>query len=217
MLRQKISSLSLTEEECYLILIASLTSSGQERNLKDVIKSALKSSVRLPLIQESILQTYLFNGYPRTINAFTVLKESCFELNVDYYLPTSVDEKDASFYLTEGLKLFEVIYRELADKVINHIQSCSEELMTWILLEAYGKVLSRKMLSTRVRELLIVGMLFSMKSYRQLMPHARGVLLCGGSKDDVYECFSLLELYFDKNDINVAKQEFEKFLLSHPV
>jgi alkylhydroperoxidase/carboxymuconolactone decarboxylase family protein YurZ len=69
----------------------------------------------------------------------------------------------------------------------------------WLVLEGYGKVLSRKGLSMMERELCIVAVLTVLKFDDQLYSHINGAYRAKTSIDEIYSVIRSLSLIGNKN------------------
>ncbi len=125
--------------------------------------------------REAVLQTHLFAGFPRLVQAYGVLAEEGGLGDLDE------GEVEAA-YSTEtnqrGAQLFECIYGEAAEPVRDMLTTGHEDFATMIAQHAYGRVLSRPGLDAGTRELLAVCALAALGQERQLASHARGALRC---------------------------------------
>ncbi len=77
------------------------------------------------------------------------------------------------------------VYGYKFQKLINNISDFSPELAEWLVLEGYGKVLGRKGLSFKERELCIVSVLSAMKFEEQLYSHINGAIKSKASIRDI--------------------------------
>jgi alkylhydroperoxidase/carboxymuconolactone decarboxylase family protein YurZ len=76
--------------------------------------------------------------------------------------------------------------------LMEHMRQLHPDLADWIILEGYGKVLSRPFLSPRVRELLIVAMTAVLQVERQFQSHVRGSIHAGSTPDELRSVLSQL-------------------------
>lgn len=130
--------------------------------------------------RETVLQTHIFAGFPRTVEAYGVLA-SAGGLGV-----LEPDERDgASDFGERGARLFERIYAERATEVRATLASGHPDFAEWIERHAYGRVLARPGLSPAQRELLAVVALAALGQDRQLASHARGAVRCGATAAEV--------------------------------
>ena len=67
-----------------------------------------------------------------------------------------------------------MIYGNKFDKLISNIKTFSPEMAEWLIVEGYGKVLGRKGLTLKEREVCIVSILSALKYKDQLYSHING-------------------------------------------
>jgi alkylhydroperoxidase/carboxymuconolactone decarboxylase family protein YurZ len=84
--------------------------------------------------------------------------------------------------LTRGRALCRRIYGAHYRPMIDRMAKMHPDLARWILREGYGKVLSRRPLPARVREMLTVAILTSQGIEMQLYFHLRGALRLGATR-----------------------------------
>ncbi|MFC2150281.1 carboxymuconolactone decarboxylase family protein [Calditrichota bacterium] len=88
-----------------------------------------------------------------------------------------------SLWRSRGVPLYRQIYGDQADKLQARVQAFAPELADAMLVEGYGKVLSRDALDIATRELCIVTMLAVKDKPRQLLSHALGALRVGATSE----------------------------------
>ena len=132
------------------------------------------------LWSEALLQVHLFAGFPRTIEAFEVVRRASGLRRFEAGAPRrSTELQDA------GDALFERIYAASADSVRGRLAEHHPDMARWIREHVYGRVLSRPGLAARMRELLAVAALAVTGPDRQLASHARGAVRCGATPEEV--------------------------------
>lgn len=141
--------------------------------------------------REAVLQTHLFGGFPRLVEAYEVL-ERAGGLGVPD--PTELEENTSPTrdLTREGADLFDAIYTDQAQSVRERLASFHPDFATWIARHAYGRVLSRPGLPASVRELCAVGALLVTGQDRQLASHARGAVRLGAEPAQVVAVLELL-------------------------
>ena len=137
--------------------------------LRIFLIEAKKRNINKILIYESLLQNYLFTGYPSALIALKILKEIYPGDN-----SAETEDWDLNKYRKRGVKNCKKIYGRKYSKLISNIKSFSPELSNWLVLEGYGKVLGRKNLSLKQRELNIIAVLAVQKFDEQLYSHING-------------------------------------------
>ena len=151
----------------------------------NAFRMARRSGVPLRALREALLQTFLFAGYPRTINALDALEEALGPLRSELpeMLPSGPARRNR--LRRRGLALFQRVYGDDAGRVLARIGRQHLEFRDWIVVDAYGKVLGRPGLTDAERECISVGLLATLDLPRQLVPHVRGALRCGAVVEEV--------------------------------
>jgi alkylhydroperoxidase/carboxymuconolactone decarboxylase family protein YurZ len=130
--------------------------------------------------REALLQTHLFAGFPRTVEAARVLQEAggLGTPEPDEFAHEPADSR-------AGAALFETIYADRSGAVRNGLAAQHPLLARWIAEHAYGRVLARDGLAPRERELCAVAALATGGLERQLASHARGAVRLGAAPAEV--------------------------------
>jgi len=132
---------------------------------------------------EAILQTHLFAGYPRTLNALAVVDRlGC---SIDRTAPEPQGDWRAL-----GEQLCQQIYGSAYSKLRTRVGSLHSCVDTWMLETGYGRVLSRPGLTPRQRELCVVAVLSGQNVAPQLHSHLRGAMHVGATPR---ECAAVIE------------------------
>jgi len=164
-----------------LCFVSLLTAQGQKNFLKAFIGAALEAGCTTREIYEVILQNYLFAGYPAAIEGFRVFQEVVREK------PRPHSFGDAQQWKSQGLTLCRQVYGEEFEGLMKHMRGLSPELAEWMVVEGYGKVLSRPGLGVKERELCAIATLLVCGWERQLRSHIRGALNVGATVAEVEE------------------------------
>lgn len=133
---------------------------------------------------EVILQTHLFAGYPRTINALA----AAHEVGVAVELPA--ERRDPDAWVRHGTALCQAIYRDAYVPLRSRIEALHPALDRWMVEIGYGRVLSRQGLTPRQRELCVLAVLACQDVAPQLRSHLRGALHVGA---EPAECRAVLD------------------------
>ncbi|MEO6696020.1 MAG: carboxymuconolactone decarboxylase family protein [Ignavibacteria bacterium] len=170
---------NLTAEIVELSLLASVISKDDfsliEKNLKK-----LKSSETRPLkIYETILQCYLFCGFPVIIETLKIFRRFFPEFKIKKSI------YNHGLYKKTGERNCKLIYKNNYKKLIENINYYSPDLKEWMIIEGYGKVLGRPGLSILEREFVNVAILATRFFENQLNSHLRGCLNLGATKNDL--------------------------------
>ncbi len=165
----KINKINKLQTYELLPLICSSAALRMDELLRIFLIEAKKRNINKILIYESLLQNYLFTGYPSALIALKILKEIYPGNN-----SAETEDWDLNKYRERGVKNCKKIYGRKYSKLISNIKSFSPELSNWLVLEGYGKVLGRKNLSLKQRELNIIAVLAVQKFDEQLYSHING-------------------------------------------
>lgn len=150
---------------------------GREPALKRAIGAAARAGVTPAQLDEALLQLVPFAGYARSINAFAVLQA------VLPHVPRSARGKGG--VRRRGERLCRRIYGDVYGKMISRMRGFHPDLADWILEDGYGKVLSRPVLTTLERELLVVAVLSALDVPAQLKSHQLGARRVGADAAQV--------------------------------
>jgi 4-carboxymuconolactone decarboxylase len=177
-----------------LVLAAAAATQGRPATVRAVLGVVLEGGPPLDQVREAILQSYLFAGYPRVINALAALREISGVDGgappVDFRLATD----NASSWEAKGQALIQRIYGSRYEKLLDTMVVLSADLPRWMVLEGYGKVLSRPLLDSHTRELVAVGSLVPLRVPEQLRAHSRGALHVGARPDEVMQAIRVAAL-----------------------
>ncbi len=136
---------------------------------------------------EAFLELYLFAGFPAAIAAMERLHQKLVEKQLSFVPWT--EPYDVATFVHRGEQLCRQIYTSVYAKMRQRMQQLSPQLDEWMIIEGYGKVLSRPGLSVPERELVAVAILTVLDWAPQQYAHLRGALNVGVSVD---QCAALL-------------------------
>ncbi|MEO7998803.1 MAG: carboxymuconolactone decarboxylase family protein [Gemmatimonadaceae bacterium] len=129
-------------------------------------------------VEEVILQTYLFAGFPRSLNGAREWRR------VSGRTAPLQDEGevfDGDTWRARGEVTCETVYGRFYKQLRANIRDLHPALDSWMIVEGYGKVLSRPQLDLWRRELCIVAACAIGRQDRQLHSHLHGSLHAGAS------------------------------------
>ena len=128
-------------------------------------------------VEELLLQSYLFCGFPRALNAAREWRRVSQRL-----APASDEAEDlglAEEWRERGEQTCAAVYDGMYEKLRLNVRDLHPALDAWMVVDGYGKVLSRPDLDLPRRELCIVAACAAMGQDRQLHSHLRGALNVG--------------------------------------
>jgi len=130
------------------------------------------------VIYESVLQSYLFLGFPRMIEAALVFNKVFGDIE-NHTDIEKISKNEAEKWYRDGIDLCGIVYGKNYERLKEKFLRVSPDLFRWMVLEGYGKVLSRAGMSRMERELAEVAALIVDKRRRQLVSHVMGSLNVG--------------------------------------
>jgi 4-carboxymuconolactone decarboxylase len=162
-----------------LVRLAATITAGTDRNVRD----ALAASSIIPAVwtEELILQTYLFAGFPRALNAMREWRR------IQPAPAAPVGATSADDWRRDGERTCAAVYGDMYERLRDNIEGLHPLLDEWMIREGYGKVLSRPGLDLMRRELCIVAACAAAGQERQLHSHLHGALNVGVPADVVDE------------------------------
>jgi 4-carboxymuconolactone decarboxylase len=173
----------VTGADLALVRVSAAVGRRDEALLESELAQAMAVTVSAR-IEEVLLQSYLFVGFPATLEAFRVWRR------LSPAVPAPRVE-DMERWRDRGARVCAVVYGSQFGSLLDSVAALQPELGEWMLQEGYGKVLGRDGLELRVRELCIVALLVAQPSPRQLYSHLRGALHAGASVADVEEALAV--------------------------
>src|SRR5687767_594439 len=130
-------------------------------------------------VEETVLQCYLFLGYPVLLQALSVWREV-------HAGPPHTDGAPAlAEWRKRGEKICRQVYGETYDKLRENMIGLHPDVEGWMLQEGYGKVLGRPGLDLKTRELCVIALLAAQDAGNQLYSHLRGALNTGATIGEV--------------------------------
>ncbi len=146
--------------------------------LDQAVECATRHRISQHQLYEIVLQSYLFLGFPRMLEAAQHLDESLGHLPRDEQRQAITPDEYQSWF-ERGLQLYRRVYGSNHDLLKSRVEAFAPEIFRWMIVEGYGKVLSRPELDPVARELAVVAMLMMENRERQLHSHLKGALNVG--------------------------------------
>jgi len=165
-----------------LLRIAAAIASREARHLEDALRAARETDARA--VEETILQSHLFVGFPDALNALARWRESV--PSTEKWFVDPGDDIRA-----RGEVVCRTVYGTSYDRLRENVRALHPDLERWMLEHGYGRVIGRQGLSIAERELVNVALLAVWRAPRQLHSHLRGALNAGASERDVREALEI--------------------------
>ncbi|MFN8546777.1 MAG: hypothetical protein U0527_02085 [Candidatus Eisenbacteria bacterium] len=182
------------------VVLASFLAAGRIEQFGEQLEAALSDSASVAWLGESILQSYLFVGFPRAWQGLKCLREARARRGDKEHLMLEVPDLKALIaaqhsesghpahdqleeWWARGESLCREIYGPQYDRLRVNLGGYHPELADWMILEGYGKVLSRPTIAAGEREQWIVPILVVQEARDQMHSHLRGALRVGVSAE----------------------------------
>lgn len=137
-------------------------------------------------VEETLLQSYLFLGYPAALNALALWRE----LSGRPAPRGTETEDDGRFWTERGAEVLKRVYGKQDEGVRATARALHPDLERWMVAEGYGKVLGRGGLDLVERELCVVALLAVLDAPRQLYSHLRGARNVGASESEIEDALT---------------------------
>jgi 4-carboxymuconolactone decarboxylase len=156
-----------------LVRLAGVIAGGSEQDVRDAFAVARAAGVPERWVEELVLQSYLFSGFPRALNAAREWRR------VQPDVVAAAQAGDTAQWRAQGEATCARVYGAMYQKLRHNIDDLHPALDDWMIVEGYGKVLSRPGLDLPRRELCIVAACAASGQDRQLHSHLHGALNVG--------------------------------------
>lgn len=157
-------------------------------------------------VEEAILQSYLFLGYPAALNALGLWRE------ISARKAGSGSQDPPGLWEERGETVCQIVYGGQYGRLRENVRAIHPDLEHWMVVEGYGKVLGRPGLSLATRELCIVALLAVLGAPRQLYSHLRGGLNAGATLEEVDAALEEAGAFQDEEGRRVARGVWDRVL-----
>jgi 4-carboxymuconolactone decarboxylase len=191
----------------HLVRIAGAIAGSPEGQVRTVMSDAL-DSVDPIAVEEIILQSYLFAGFPRALNAARAWRAASER-------PAPADDPESlvanlDMWRELGERTCAIVYGSSYEKLRENIRGLHPALDEWIIVDGYGKVLSRPGVDLRTRELCVVAACAVSGQQRQLHSHLHGAVNAGASVGELALVFDALSDLIARDDLAKYRQLLQK-------
>lgn len=162
-----------------LIRLSAALAGGDETRIRGALVAAT-GVVSGAAVEEALLQSYLFLGFPAALSGLSIWREVSGRPAAPESTPGGPTE-----WAQRGEGVCRRVYGEAYDKLRDNVRLVHPALDRWMIVEGYGKVLGRPGLDLSTREACIVAILARTARPAQLHSHLRGALHAGASPERV--------------------------------
>jgi 4-carboxymuconolactone decarboxylase len=203
------SSGALDDETAVLVRLAGVIAAGTEAEVRESLTHAA-SACRPGWVEEAVLQSYLFAGFPRALNAAREWRRISGVEAPDR--DEGEDFENASTWRVDGEQTCAQVYGRFYERLRHNIRQLHPALDAWMIVEGYGKVLSRQALDLKRRELCIVAACAVARQDRQLHSHLHGAMHVGASPAEVGAALACVEDLLGADDSRRYRQLLSRVL-----
>ncbi len=170
-----------------LVRLAAVVAAGTEPEVRRALQSA-QPVVPMAWVDELIVQSYLFSGFPRALNAAREWRRIS-----PVPAPETVnDDLDETAMEARGERTCAAVYARMFEPLRANVSALHPALERAMLVEGYGRILGRPALDLQRRELCVMAACAVTGQDRQLHSHLHGSLNVGVSEGVVHEAIDLL-------------------------
>ncbi|HET7601038.1 MAG TPA: carboxymuconolactone decarboxylase family protein [Gemmatimonadales bacterium] len=181
-----------------LVRFAAAVAQGYEPELRERVGPLRASQVPTQWVEELLLQSVLMCGYPRALVAFGIWRKFS-------GVPAPAEDPSAQYtdvgeWTRRGEETCAIVYGDNYRKLRESVRALHPALDAWMVVEGYGRTLSRPGLDLMRRELCTVAQTAVLETPRQLHSHLRGALNAGATFGQIEGVLSIVNplLSFDQ-------------------
>lgn len=192
-----------------IIKLASCASAKRFDELNKIFDDIRSENIDPLPVYEAVLQLYLFNGFPATIVSLKVFNK----YYPDFGLPA--ERFNIELFSDRGNHNCRLVYDKNYDKLMDNFSVLSEDLKEWMIIEGYGKVMGRKGLEMKDRELINVAILCTNYYPGQLYSHIKGAFNTGSDYETVKSVINLTREFNSDENIQNSLEMLDKIMDSN--
>ena len=168
-----------------MLTVTSLAVQQTMPQLKAHINAALNIGVTPIELRESIYQLAPFIGFPKTLNALSVLNEVFKERGIKTPLESTATVKENERY-QKGFEIQNPLYGDEIKESMNGLpDDMGADVARFLTEVCFGDFYTRKGLDIKTRELLFIAALVTTGNTETLKSHIKGNLKAGNSKETI--------------------------------
>jgi 4-carboxymuconolactone decarboxylase len=171
---------ALSGRRTALIRLSASIASRDHAVLDAALRDA-RAAADVDEVDEVILQSHLFVGFPEALEAMVRWREISGSGTPAPY------PEESDLWRPRGEEVCSRVYGVNYEKLRKNVTSLHPEFDRWMVEGGYGRVIGRPGLDLATRELCIAALLAVWGAPRQLHSHLRGALNAGASPDELHE------------------------------
>ena len=198
---------ALDEPTRLLVRAAAIIATGSELAMRSALQAA-KDRVPPAWVEEMILQSYLFAGFPRALNSAREWRRISGRAAPEWDEGEELER--VAEWRARGETTCATVYGRFYERLRHNIRDLHPALDAWMIVEGYGKVLSRPALDLPRRELCVVAVCAVAGQDRQLHSHLHGALHVGASRAAIAETIEAIGDLMDEEAIRSVRRLWSK-------
>lgn len=160
-----------------LVTVSAALAGGIPERIDGALRTAARDA-EPGAVEEVLLQSHLFLGYPASLNGFARWRALSGR-------EAGEASEDRHTWSERGEAVCRVVYGGQYEGLRANVRRLHPDMERWMVEDGYGRVLGRPGLDLATRELCIVALLAVQDVPRQLYSHLRGALNAGATEHDV--------------------------------
>jgi 4-carboxymuconolactone decarboxylase len=186
-----------------LVRVAAALATRDRERLRAELEAAA-GAVRATAVEEVLLQSHLFVGFPDALEAMVLWRAvSGSEAPAPY-------PEEPALWMERGAGVCERVYAANYRKLRQNVTSLHPELDRWMVEGGYGRVIGRPGLDLATRELCIAALLVVWNAPRQLHSHLRGALNSGATPAELRAAVEIACGYAAPTAASAARDLFDR-------
>lgn len=180
----------LAAERAALVRVAAALATRRPEQVEQALVAAANEA-EPTAVEEVLLQSHLFVGFPDALEAMVVWRRASGSLAPAPY------PEEPELWTSRGAQVCATVYAANYEKLRRNVTALHPELDRWMVEGGYGRVIGRPGLDLATRELCVAALLAVWNAPRQLHSHLRGALNAGASATDVAAALEIAFTFMD--------------------
>jgi 4-carboxymuconolactone decarboxylase len=211
----KTNSNTLNLKQQQLVVISSLTASGDLAQLKVQLNAALDAGLSVNEIREVLVQLYAYCGFPRSLNAIntfmTVLDERKSKGLTDKEVEEHMNSKVSADQYEQGRKTLEKLTGTPQAKPAPGFGEFAPRIDEFLKKHLFADIFKSEVLTYQERELATISALAAMTGVEaQLQSHLKMGMNTGISEGQLAQFADLIDKHVSRTQANLLKKLINK-------
>lgn len=211
----KTNSNTLNLKQQQLVIISTLTATGDLTNLKVQLSAALDAGLSVNEIREVLVQLYAYCGFPRSLNAIntfmTVLEERKSKGLTDKEVKEHTNTKLSTDQYEQGRKTLEKLTGTPQTKPAPGFGEFAPRIDAFLKAHLFADIFDSEVLTYQQRELATISALAAMTGVEpQLQSHLKMGMNTGITEGQLAQLADLIDKHVSRTQANLLKKLINK-------